>query len=353
MPALLDRLAADLADDVRTLSLTGPRSNPALRTALSAVAATLIAFLLHLDNPWWAGITCIAIVQHDRAATLARSVDRVLGTAVGALIGYLAAAVVADHLVFLTIAAGCTGFAIYGQERAEHGYALLLGGMTVILIMFGTLAQPGAALDLAVYRGIEIAVGVVVACAVDYAVADPAVLQAAAAPRPGVWTRPIDRELAVVAATGGIAIALIPLIWNTLDLPALSQTPISAFVILTAMRREPVWKAVTRAAGCFFGGAYALAALHFVGGSFIPWLAAFAVGLYLSAHVLQGNSDASYVGHQAAIAIIIAMVQGQGPSASILPAIDRLVGVFGGVVVVSICQPLIAPLIHRLIAPPQ
>jgi len=288
------------------------------------------------------------IGQADAVATLSRSIDRVIGTTIGAAIGFVGAATIADHLLFLSLVASCTGFVIYAQERAEHSYAFLLGGITIVLVMFGSLAVPGAALHLAVYRALEIYVGVIVACAVDYALAAPAA-SAAAVPKPGIWTLPVDRELASIAVAGGIAIALIPLIWETLDLPGLGQTPITAFVILTAMRQEPAWRALTRAVGCLCGAIWGLTAMHLVGGSFLPWLAMLFAGLYLAGHIFHGRGDASYVGMQAGIAIVIAMIQGQGPSSEITPAVNRLVGVFGGILVVSICHPLLAPPIRRLI----
>ncbi len=345
------RLADDLAGDLRALTLSGPRGNAALRSALATTLAVLVALALHLDNPYWAGISGVVLVQSDRAATLARSVDRIIGTMIGAAIGYVGAGLAEDHLAFLTLAGGFTAFTLYGQERAEHGYAVLLSGITVVLILFGSLATPDKALELAVYRGLEILVGVFVACAVDYALAPAAQLAAPLPPKPGIFTRPIDHELAAIALTGGIAIALIPLVWESLDLPGLGQTPITAFVILVASRQEPGWRALTRSAGCLFGGLWALAAMHFVGGSFLPWLLMLFTGLYLAAHINQGKGDAAYVGMQAGIAIVIGMVQGQGVSSDIAPAINRLVGVFGGVLVVSICQPLLAPLVGWVIRP--
>jgi uncharacterized membrane protein YccC len=349
VPDLLSRLADSLADDLRALSRPGPRDRAALRTALAGTAAALIALALHIDDPWWAAITGVAIVQSDAAATVSRSIDRVIGTLVGALVGYLAAATIADHVLFLAIAAGCTGFSIYGQERVAHGYALLLGGATVLLVMLGSLAAPEEALSIAVYRGFAIVIGVVVACVVDYALAKPGAPTQAAGSKPGIRARPIDRDLAAIAITGGIAIGLIPLIWETLNLPGLGQTPITAFVILTAMRQEPVWKALTRAAGCLFGGVYGLVAMHLVGGVFLPWLAAMFAGLYVASHVRHGNGDASYVGQQAAVAIVLAMIQGSGPLPDILPVIDRLIGIFGGLLVVALCQPLFGPLVRGLL----
>src|SRR5215472_5172045 len=198
MAGFLTRLTGDLAGDLRELTLSGARGNAALRSAIATTLAVLVAFALHLDNPWWAGISGVVLVQTDRAATLARSIDRVLGTMIGATIGFIGAGLADDHLAFLMLAGGFTGFTIYAQERAEHGYAMLLSGITVVLIMFGSLAQPGKALDLAVYRGLEIMVGVCVACAVDYALAPTAALAASTPPKPGVFTRAFDHELAAI-----------------------------------------------------------------------------------------------------------------------------------------------------------
>jgi uncharacterized membrane protein YccC len=282
------------------------------------------------------------LVQSDRAATVARSIDRIIGTMLGATIGYLGAGLAADHLAFLALVGGGTAFTLYAQDRAEHGYAFLLSGITMVLILFGSLATPDKALELAVYRGFEILVGVFAACAVDYALAPPSTL-AAVIPKPGIFAPPLDRELAAIAISGGIAIIIIPLVWETLDLPGLSQTPITAFVILVAMRQEPGWRALTRAVGCLFGGIWGLAALHIVGDAFLPWLLTLFLGLYLAAHINQGNGDAAYVGMQGGIAIVVTMVQGWGVSPDIDSAFERLVGVFGGVIVVSLCQPLLTP----------
>lgn len=168
--------------------------------------------------------------------------------------------------------------------------------------------------------------------------------------KPGVFTRPVDEELLAIAVTGGLAVALIPLIWEALDLPGLGQTPITAFVILLAMRKGPQWVAVNRVAGCVLGGAYGLLCMHFVGDGFALWIALLFAGLYVSCHVKERGGDAAYTGHQAAVAIILSMVQGLAPSEDILPAVERLVGMIGGIVVVIVAQALVAPLCARAIS---
>lgn len=342
-----ERLGSALRREVGVLSFSGPTASLAFRTTLSCVLSMLLAMALHLDNPYWAGITGLAIIQKEFTASFARSVDRVLGTMVGAAVGYFGAHFVADHLIFLLMCGGSTAFGIYALERTSHGYAALLGAITVILVMFGSLATPEAALTIAVYRGLEIIVGVAVAFAVDALMA-PAASPKPAAAKPGIFTTPVDKDLLITAVTGGIAISLVPVIWESLQLPGLGQTPVTAFVILVMMRREPAWAAVNRVAGCVVGGAYGLFCMRYVGDDIIPWLALLFFGLYVACHVKHGDGDAAYTGHQAGIAVIMSMVQGLGPSPDILPAIERLVGIIGGLVVVIVAHALILPLVARI-----
>jgi len=151
------------------------------------------------------------------------------------------------------------------------------------------------------------------------------------------------------ALTGGIATASIPQIWEGLQLPGLDQTPITAFVILVAMHREPAWTALNRVIGCLMGGAYGLLCLRLVDDNTVLWLLLLFFGLYIFSHVKHGNADLSYSGHQAGVATILSMVQGLSPSPDILPAINRLVGMIGGIVVVIVAAALIEPLVARAI----
>jgi uncharacterized membrane protein YccC len=343
------RLTQDLKRELGELSFSGPTAGVAFRAALASILSMLAAMMLHLDKPYWAAITAVSIVLPDIASTLARSVDRCLGTIAGAIVGYLGAHFVADHLVFQFIIAAAVAFGVYGMERSAHGYAVLLGAVTVVLVMFGSLQTPEAALNLSVYRALEIMVGVGVSYLVELALAQPSEPQSAQS-KPGIFDAPIDEGLLAIALTGGIATASIPIIWEWLQLPGLDQTPITAFVILLSMRREPAWTAINRIAGCVIGGIYGLLCMRLVGSDMAAWLVLLFVGLYVTCHVKNGARDAAYGGHQAAIAIIMSMVQGLAPSPDILPAINRLVGIVGGIVVVMAAQAFVAPLVARALS---
>jgi uncharacterized membrane protein YccC len=348
-PGIFARLGREGRAEIGALAFSGPTARLAFRAALAGVLAIVVAMALRLDDPYWAGITAFAMLQHDAAATLSRSFDRVLGTIAGAALGYMVSATVADHLIFSAIVALIVSFTLYAQARVDHSYAVLLVGVTAILVMFGSLFTPGVALTIAVYRALAIVLGAVVASVVDIMLASNPDTRQQRPSKPGVFGKPVDVDLLVIAITAGLAIASVPSVWNGLELPGLGQTPITAFVIMIAIQRDPHWTAATRAAGCIVGGAYGLLCLGAIGDSFVLWIGLLFLGLYLSGHILHRAGEASYLGHQAGVAVILAMVEGTAPSPDILPAIDRLVGIFGGIVLVALFQVLFSPLIRRCV----
>jgi uncharacterized membrane protein YccC len=343
------RLAHALRGEFAELRLSGPTAGVAFRATLASVLSMLVALALHLDNPYWAAITAVSIVVPDVSSSFVRSVDRCLGTLIGAAVGYFGARFVGEPLIFQLICASAVAFGICGTERSVHGYAVLLGAVTVVLVMFGALETPAEGFRLAVYRSMEIMVGVGVSYLVQVALA-PAARPAPVGAKSGIFADAVDEDFLAIAVTGGLAVACIPLIWEALDLPGLGQTPITAFVILLAMRRGPAWVAVNRVAGCVLGGAYGLLCMHFVGDAFAVWIALLFGGLHVCCYVKERDGEASYTGHQAAVAVIMSMVQGLAPSSDILPAIERLVGMIGGIVVVIVAQAAVAPLVARAIS---
>jgi hypothetical protein len=62
--------------------------------------------------------------------------------------------------------------------------------------------------------------------------------------------------------------------------------------------------------------------------AFLPWVLMLIGGILIAAQWGIG-----YVGTQAAVAFICTLVQGPGPPASILPGIERLAGITGGLLI--------------------
>ena len=344
MSGTLFRVAQDLAAEAHAFGSRDRQARIALCASLSGVGAALVAFALNLDDPWWAAISAVSVLQAEASATLTRSIERMIGTLLGALIGFLLAPLVAWHLAFEIACAGVVAFTIYGQDRTVQSYAVLLFGATALLVLFGTLSTPGQSLNLAVDRSLEVLTGIVVAGLVTYVLHPVQGARRPAAHKPGVLSLPVDADLLGTAVEGGIAVAVIPVVWTAFDLPGLDQTPITAFVVMTAMRGDPRLKALTRALGCLMGGLFGIASIGLVADAVLPWLACIGVGLYIAAFLQHGGGAAAYAGHQAAIAVILVMVQDPAATADITPAIDRLAGIVGGIGVVSMVTALLGPL---------
>lgn len=345
-PGTVQRIVADLAAEARFLVAGGAaQGRLALCVALGATGAVLLALALGLDDPWWAGITAVAVLQSEARATLVRSVERMLGTIAGAVIGFLLVPTLDSHLLFFLACAGVVGFTIYAQERTSRSYTVMLGGVTSLLILFGSLTEPDKSLNLAVYRCLEVLTGVVSGSLAAYLLHPRRGLPPAfGAARPGIFARPVDADLLGLALIGGVSVAAIPGIWEVLQLPGLGQTPVTAFVMVTALRGDVLLRGLTRCLGCVLGGLYGIAVLGLVGDAFLPWLVCLAFGLYVAGFLQHGGGDASYSGQQASIALLVALVQGSGPTPDILPAVNRLTGIIGGIVLVWLFVFLLDPL---------
>ncbi|MEJ1978098.1 MAG: hypothetical protein WDN49_20265 [Acetobacteraceae bacterium] len=99
-----------------------------------------------------------------------------------------------------------------------------------------------------------------------------------------------------------------------------------------------------RATGCLLGGSLALLTLALpLSQSFLPWLLLLMAGTWGAMQVQTGRHDISVVGAQAGIALIITLVQGWGPPASLLPAVERIAGMLGAIGLLLLVDLLLGP----------
>src|ERR1700761_2115321 len=103
----------------------------ALKTATAAGISYWIALLAGLADGYWSAISAIIVLQSNVGSTVTASRDRLIGTAIGAVIGWLASPwgrhpltfALAILLVFLT----CGSFGLKNSSR--------LAGVTVTIVM--------------------------------------------------------------------------------------------------------------------------------------------------------------------------------------------------------------------------
>jgi uncharacterized membrane protein YccC len=67
--------------------------------------------------------------------------------------------------------------------------------------------------------------------------------------------------------------------------------------------------------------------------SFPWWLAIIGGSVWIGMHIQVGKHGVGYMGTQAAFVFIVTLIQGPAPATSIMPGIDRFVGIMGGLAI--------------------
>jgi uncharacterized membrane protein YccC len=102
-------------------------------------------------------------------------------------------------------------------------------------------------------------------------------------------------------------------------------------------------RSIHRVLGCLIGGAVALACLAFDVTAFPWWLAMIGAAVWMGMHIQVGKHGVGYIGTQAAFVFIVTLIQGASPPDSIMPGVDRFVGITGGLAILFIVSLLLWP----------
>ena len=271
LPALLAEIGHALLTGVRDvyrdfteISFRGAQASLASKTALAVVIATGVACAMHLPEVWWASISAIMCSQATRPASVRKGILRLIGTVAGAalslvLVGWIAYDHAACSLILLIVAT----VGVLGVIVSPHGYAWLLGAITFVLVVLMSLADPLNAFDYACYRVIEVCVGTLTAMAVAIALAPPG--GGDSGPVAPGWTDLLGERWPAVlhALRGGIAVALIPDMWDWLEVSDITPIAVTIAAVMAAPvladhplddGRQIVQKALHRLIGCLVGG---------------------------------------------------------------------------------------------------
>ncbi|MFC0408845.1 FUSC family protein [Roseomonas elaeocarpi] len=144
-----------------------PRISPAwaqvLRTLAAFTIALYSAYALELDSPSSAGLTVLIVANSSRGAVLSKSVYRLLGTLVGAVVSIVLIALFNQApWLFIIAFAVWLGFCTFLASllRYFRSYGAVLAGYTIALIGVGAVANPENVFTLAAARVAVISLGV-------------------------------------------------------------------------------------------------------------------------------------------------------------------------------------------------
>jgi len=132
----------------------------AAKTALAAGLCWWIARLFGLNDGYWGAISAIIVLQSNFGATISASRDRILGTLIGALIGFAFTQI--GTLPWNFILAVLTAVIVCGLLGLRSSSRL--AGVTICVVM---LVKTGSHWTLALDRVMEVFIGIGMAIAVS------------------------------------------------------------------------------------------------------------------------------------------------------------------------------------------
>src|SRR6266481_1356167 len=131
------------------------------RTAVAAVASLLAARLFRLPEAYWAPITTLVITQSSLGAALTVSWQRFMGTALGAVVGAIAASYFEPHVLVFACSVFFLGLvcSLFRSDQASYRF----GGITLAIVML--VPRAGPPWQIAFHRFAEVSIGIGVALA--------------------------------------------------------------------------------------------------------------------------------------------------------------------------------------------
>lgn len=143
----------------------------AIRTALACITAILLAFALHTDKPYWAGMTVVVVANLYTGSIIDKAIMRIFGTIIGAWLGFFIARYIANSFfLYFIINFFLVAIAVYYYNFSKYAYAYLLGAIGGFIVISELAIDPAQSFWIAVWRPIEIGLGVLVSAAFAFCV---------------------------------------------------------------------------------------------------------------------------------------------------------------------------------------
>jgi uncharacterized membrane protein YccC len=136
-----------------------------LKTALAAGICLWLVRLFALKQGYWACVSTIVVMQSETGATMSASRDRVVGTAIGVLVGCGTAYLWHGHLAVYAVAV-LICMALLDLTGLKSAGRLAGVAATIVLLVPSTASHQEVAWD----RFLEVSLGILVALAVSQAV---------------------------------------------------------------------------------------------------------------------------------------------------------------------------------------
>ncbi|MGB7553743.1 MAG: FUSC family protein [Candidatus Korobacteraceae bacterium] len=146
----------------------GNRAIDAFKTGLPAVLCVWLGNLFGLSHSYWAAVSAIVVMGSDTTLTFASCRDRIIGTAIGALLGWMTFYAWHGHYLLYGLSVTLCLF-VCGILAFDKAGRLAAVALTIIVL----IKIDGGPAQAAVARFLEVGLGIVVALAVTLLVFPP------------------------------------------------------------------------------------------------------------------------------------------------------------------------------------
>jgi uncharacterized membrane protein YccC len=134
-----------------------------LKTGVAAAVATIIYQVFHLSHGYWAVISAIIVMQSNLGRAIAAGGSRLIGTAVGAVVGTIVLWLAGLHVLSVFVAVTVTMWICSPAPLRESQRLAAVTAVIVMLVKEESVWRAGSA------RFADVALGIVVALAVSVA----------------------------------------------------------------------------------------------------------------------------------------------------------------------------------------
>lgn len=141
-----------------------------MRTIKTGIAVGLCVFAgkYLVQNPMFAGVGCVVSVQDTVKGSVKLGFNRILGTMIGGIVGYLSVLVASGDPIMSGLGVIAT---IYGCSTLKINSGIIVSSVTFLSIQLGVITDnPGY---YSIHRVIDTSVGVIIGVLVNYILARP------------------------------------------------------------------------------------------------------------------------------------------------------------------------------------
>lgn len=142
----------------------------AIKLFTSAMIAFAISVRIGLPQNYWPIVTCCVLANPLTAGIRSKAVYRFTGTLCAGIVSLLLAGLFGSIPLLMVIGGGLCGtvaFTVAYLDRTPRGYGFQLFGLTLMIVLIGSVDHPEAMFDTAVARLCEISLGIVCTTFVD------------------------------------------------------------------------------------------------------------------------------------------------------------------------------------------